>query len=453
MKKILCLILAMLMVAFCFAGCKTNDVDSSTTSSTVSTASSKFVAPDNYATVVLVSINPQFRLYLDADGIVLAVESVNNDAKAVTDKIDYKGTDYKDVIKDIVDAANDCGFIKENATIDIKITEAVDENVDADAVLDDMKKSVDDKLDQLEITAEITTSVVINKDEASSSAASSSPSSSSSAPTSSASSTSSAPACKHSKTEIKPISTGSNVIDSSKLDVVNHAKYCATCKKNLGLEKHTVKDGKCSACGQSNFATSMASLINAEVYDDNAYCAAKINDDGSLHYDLIFEESWFSAQGEWTDSHHKKISEAAMLESIRTKFVMSDSEFEKFKAKGVYNCSLETQTYSDGYFYFTDPAAGGPGNYTHELKGYKDNLKGTFTVYYDYLDGGPDVDRSERVHLYYYAVEYTYTGASNLTLSTDEYDVYCINGWKPVVNSLRVKSIKQVSNISGITTI
>ena len=40
-----------------------------------------FTAPDDYSMVMLVSINPKIRLYLDKDGIVLAIEPVNDDAK------------------------------------------------------------------------------------------------------------------------------------------------------------------------------------------------------------------------------------------------------------------------------------------------------------------------------------------------------------------------------------
>lgn len=78
----------------------------------------------------------------------------------------------------------------------------------------------------------------------------------------------------------------------------------------------------------------------------------------------------------------------------------------------------------------------------------------TFTVFYDYLKGGQDYEPADRVHQYYYVIEYTYSGSSNLEVIKkvqDDYESYYINGWTPVVNSLRIKSIKKVTDISGIT--
>lgn len=101
-------------------------------------------------------------------------------------------------------------------------------------------------------------------------------------------------------------------------------------------------------------------------------------------------------------------------------------------------------------------AAGDVADYTHEVIGYKDNANGTFTVFYDYLKGGADVEEADRVHEYYYAVEYSYSGASNLEIIKEvenDYASYYINGWTPVVNSLRIKSIKKVTDISGITSV
>ena len=95
-------------------------------------------------------------------------------------------------------------------------------------------------------------------------------------------------------------------------------------------------------------------------------------------------------------------------------------------------------------------------DYTHNLIGYKDNKKGSFTIYYDYIKGGPDIEEAERVHQFYYAIEYTYSGASNLCvekIDDDGYIYYDINGWVPVVDSMRIKSIKKVTDISGITTV
>ena len=506
MKKVLSLLLVALFMFTCFAGCRTNPVDevSSTVSAPEILIEDAFAKPDNYASVILVTINPQFKLYLDAAGTVLAVEPVNDDAKSIEDKIVYENSNFEEVIQVLIVAADDGGFIKTDTNVDFKVVETLDENIDTTDVLDKCSESANKKL--TEIKTEITASTEETNNTSSESESESSSSNNNSMDTSntdtsseneSVSSSSSgdntsespsskedesasnesndtskgqessesasasskdedsssetqAPDCKHKKTLAAPISTGENVIDSSKLDTVYHIKRCADCDKELELEKHDVKDSKCTICGQSNFEMTSAYLISASVSTKDTLAVAKINDDGSLNYDLVIETCWWEANGEALDMWTFKISEAEMLKAIKAKFVMSNAEFKKLKSAGVYNCSLGEQTYSDGYFYCKDPAAGGPGSYSHIVKGYTDNKNGTFTVYYDYLEGGPDVEASERIHQYYYAVEYTYSGTSNLKINTEENSII---GWKPVVESLRVKSIKKVKDISGITKV
>ncbi len=460
MKKLICTLMAVALLFTCVAGCGNESTDnaSSVVSPSDSAIGSEFVKPDNYTTVVLVTINPQFRLYLDSNGIVLAVESVNDDAKSIESKISFENQKVEAVISNLIVAANDSSFIKTDASIDIKVTEVVDKSVDTTDILNKITASTNSKLEELSVKAEVTATVELESDEPTESdeaiTSSESTGSSEVADTTSESedTTPEKPACQHSKTKAVATNTGDNIIDASKSDVVNHTKQCADCGEKLGLEKHTVKDGKCTLCGQANFETSSILTSSASVADDNDFCAAKINDDGSLNYDLVIERCWWDAKGTWTDEWSVTIPEAEMLKAIRAEFVMSDAEFEKLKQQGMYNCSLGTQTYSNGYFYCKDPCAGGPGNYSHEVVGYKDNKSGTFTVYYDYLLGGPDVEEAEREHKYYYAVEYSYSGASNLAVVAEDYS-YSINGWKPVIESLRIKAVKKVADVSGITVI
>ena len=451
MKKLLCLVLTVMMLVTCFIGCGDNDTASNVSSDVVSSdAQGSFQKPENYASVVLVSINPRFRLYLDVNGIVLAVESVNEDARSIEAKITFDNQKVETVVGNLITAANDGGFVKADAKIDIKVTEIVNNTVVATEILDNIKTTANKRLTELDITAEITVAVDIKNDE---------PTQSEENISDTTSNTASVPdentACEHKITKTKPVSTGKNIIDDSKYDMVDHATVCSDCGEQLSLEKHTVSGEKCTACGQNNFTISNIYPTSAGVAGDNGIEAAEINDDGSISYNLIIESSWWEADGEAIDMWNFKIPEANMLKAIRTTFVMSDEEFKKLKQQGTYECSLGTQTYADGYFYCVDPAAGGPGSYSHEIVGYKDN-NGTFIVYYDYLEGGPDVEEAERVHLYYYAVEYTYRGASNLKVMSvveDGYESQRIGGWKPVVESLRVKSIKKVADISGITKV
>jgi len=151
-----------------------------------------------------------------------------------------------------------------------------------------------------------------------------------------------------------------------------------------------------------------------------------------------------------------EIPEAVFYNALKTKFVINDSLFAKLKAQGKYEFFWCNHSYSNGTFFIPYMAAGDVAEYTHQVLGYKDNKNGSFTVYYDYFEGGPDVEPSERVHKFYYAMEYTYSGASNLSIEKvveNDYEYHKISGWKPVVDSLRIKSIKKVTDISGLTTV
>ena len=149
--------------------------------------------------------------------------------------------------------------------------------------------------------------------------------------------------------------------------------------------------------------------------------------------------------------HVFTVPEKLILRNLRTKFAVTDSQFAALKKQAKYNFWFGTQTYADGYFKIVDPAAGGPGDYSHNMIGYKDNGKGTLQIYYDYVTGGVDVD--EHTHEFYYVVSYSYEGTCEIEMAKDEYDSTVISGWKPVIESLRVTSIKKVSDISGITKI
>lgn len=156
MKKFLSLILTLIIV-FAFSACS-NDT-ATTNSEGSSNSATEFVAPKNYATVVLVTINPQFKLYLDAADKVLAVEPVNEDAKSLAKKIQTQKGDFETVIDNIIVAANNSGFVKQNAKVDFKVTEVKDEKVNAKTVLNKAKDTADKSFKKINITIEVTTSV------------------------------------------------------------------------------------------------------------------------------------------------------------------------------------------------------------------------------------------------------------------------------------------------------
>lgn len=114
-------------LVFTLSACRkgNNSLSSSDIQPTVSTsATDEFVKPTDYACVLLISINPQFKLYLDDNNKVLAIEAVNEDAKSIESDIDFD-TDFDTVIQRILTVSNEKGFIKANATIDFEMTEVI----------------------------------------------------------------------------------------------------------------------------------------------------------------------------------------------------------------------------------------------------------------------------------------------------------------------------------------
>ncbi|MBQ2746507.1 MAG: hypothetical protein IJF35_02175 [Clostridia bacterium] len=151
MKKILSLLLAIfLLLPLCSCG-KTpaqNDI-----------GKGGFVKPDSYASVITVTINPQFRLYLDKDAKVLAVEAINSDAETVIESLELKNVSFETAIEKIVTTANDKGYIKADAQISFKVTETKIDEINADEILSTAKTVTNATAAKINIT------VAVNIDE------------------------------------------------------------------------------------------------------------------------------------------------------------------------------------------------------------------------------------------------------------------------------------------------
>ena len=254
MKRLLSLLLAISLI-FVFAACGTKDTTAQ--SEADANATNSFIKPENYASVLLVTINPQFRLYLNASGEVLAVEPVNDDAKSIANEVKTVKGNLESVIENIVTATNKGGFVKDTnaATVNFQITEIKDEAVNTDIILNKAKKSADTSFDKLDITVEVKVEVNITAPENSSTNEgennSSTVTSSSTQSANNASSITSSTA----PNESKPAHTHSFA-----------AANCTTPKKcSCGVTQgkalgHSYKDGKCTRCGAKDANSTYTSL-------------------------------------------------------------------------------------------------------------------------------------------------------------------------------------------------
>lgn len=240
MKKLISVALA-LFLALALVSCGKSGTSSLETGS--ANSDKGFVKPEQYASVLLITINPQFRLYLDESGSVLAVEAVNKDAESIKDEVDLKNKSLETVIEAIVTAANKNGFIKEDAAISFEIVESKETDTAKADILTKAEKTANNTANELKI--EIKVNISDNKTEAEQS----------SPPTESSNNqASSKPADVQS-----PSSSASNSSQtSSKSEPAHtHSFSAATCtepkKCSCGAVEgtalgHDYKDGVCTRC-------------------------------------------------------------------------------------------------------------------------------------------------------------------------------------------------------------
>ena len=160
MKKILALILTSVML-FTFSACAGKKTETQKPENSTETG---FVKPENYTTVIKLSINPEFNIYLDKDNKVLAVEALNDDAKKVKEKLTDTQTVISDFVKELITATNDAGFVKENAHINVTVTEIKDQTINTETLLNDTKTAIEQKTTELKVAITIETKVEIDKE-------------------------------------------------------------------------------------------------------------------------------------------------------------------------------------------------------------------------------------------------------------------------------------------------
>lgn len=145
MKKIISAVFAMfLLLSLC--ACGTTSQPNNTT-----TATDAFTPPTDYVSILEVTINPHFRLYLDADNKVLATEPLNEDAAALGSSLSLTGQQVDTAVKEMITAAQTQGLVNNDAKIELKLTESKDSSADTEALLDNASSGVSQAASQLNI--------------------------------------------------------------------------------------------------------------------------------------------------------------------------------------------------------------------------------------------------------------------------------------------------------------
>ena len=212
----------------------------STDNSQSGTSAVEFKAPENYATVLLVTINPVFRLYLDAQGSVLAVEPVNDDSKSIAKDIRNTTGDLDTVVQDIVAASDKGGFIKENATVDLIITSVKADTVNPDDILNTAKEAANKVFEGSEKT--VVVNISIAEDASPETDASNEETTSSSETASTENTTSSAPQTAVSQPQETHTHSFSNA-------TCTEPKKCSCGATEGNALGHSYSNGVCTVCG------------------------------------------------------------------------------------------------------------------------------------------------------------------------------------------------------------
>ena len=274
MKKILSLALA-LILALILIAC--NKIDTSSGSSELS---GEFVKPDGYAAVLNVKINPEFNLYIDINGDVLALKAVNDDAASFSDQIDADKDTAESVLQQIIIKSNENGFLKNHTEVSVSVTETADDAFNTQELLVSAEVAINSAAASINITVVIN----INTDPQSTQSETANSSNSSqienNKPTNSSESTTSKQEQNSSQsteththkfsdaTCTSPKKCSCGATEGSALGhtwipaTCKAPKTCSVCNATEGRTTgiHRYKDDKCIVCGASNILNPKKSL-------------------------------------------------------------------------------------------------------------------------------------------------------------------------------------------------
>ncbi|MGN1148380.1 MAG: hypothetical protein ACI4TB_08155 [Lachnospiraceae bacterium] len=115
--------------------------------------------PEEYAMAVIVTINPQVKLYLDADNVIIGVEYLNEDARTAFSDIDFSNVTVEEGMGKIIEAAVEKEFLTDGKEISIDVAEIRDAGCDSEAVCAEVETAVIKAVEDNHVTAAVTAQV------------------------------------------------------------------------------------------------------------------------------------------------------------------------------------------------------------------------------------------------------------------------------------------------------
>lgn len=156
-------VVAMLGIAAC--GGNTPDISPSETAQTeeeIKDAKTEyelyqkaFVAPQEYAATLVVTINPEVRLYLNEQNEILAVEYLNQDAMEAYGDLKLEGQSCDAVVEQMVQAAIEQNYLKEGKDVTVKVEEVVSDAISPSDINAKLEVTVNKVITSNDMTANV----------------------------------------------------------------------------------------------------------------------------------------------------------------------------------------------------------------------------------------------------------------------------------------------------------
>ena len=117
------------------------------------------VIPTDYAATIIVTINPQVKLYVDADNTIVGIEYLNEDAKTTYAGIDFSGIIMEEGMKQLIDAAVEKEFLTDGKEVSIDVSEVRGESYDYEAACSKAEAAVTEAAKNCQIEAVVSAQV------------------------------------------------------------------------------------------------------------------------------------------------------------------------------------------------------------------------------------------------------------------------------------------------------
>ena len=111
--------------------------------------------PEDYAAAVVITINPQIKLYLNENRMVIGTEYLNEDAKDAFSEVALEGDTLEDSMKLLVDAAVESEYLADGKDVKIEIAEIREESLNSEEICNLMESAAAAAVEEHQIEATV----------------------------------------------------------------------------------------------------------------------------------------------------------------------------------------------------------------------------------------------------------------------------------------------------------